>query len=629
MKSKILLLTLSLFLAASIKTYSQENSLFIPSKIKKLYDGKTRTLAGKPGAGYWQNSADYKIEAELYDDTREVVGKQTITYYNNSPDTLDKIVIHLLQDIYKSGNARDWNISKSALHDGVNIEKFKIDGTLYELDTMGYRYGTNLIIDNLPNSVKPNTSITFEMEWDILIPEVSKIRMGKYGEHDYFIAYWYPKIAVYDDVYGWDKLSYTGRTEFYSDNNNYDVKIILPGDYLVWATGTLQNPKQVLSENTFKRFEEALTSDEVVRIVREKDYRNLDVTADNGENIWRFAATGVPDFSFACSDRYLWDGVSAVVDEAGTRVFTDAAYAPGTVNYENAAMVSKRCIEYLSTQMPAVPFPFPNMTTFCNGNRGGGMETPMMANNGAPKDTNSFHTLLLHEIAHSYFPFYVYTNEKRYAWMDESWATYFPRQYSEIFLNEYDHLNYVKRYLRGYQSSGEQDLPLIIPSNNLTGSVLGINSYGKSYLAMFELQKYLGDELFIKALKEYINRWSRKHPLPYDFFYTFNDVIGEDLTWFWKAWLYDFGIADYALEKNDSKELVLVKVGELPASISVEVNYDDGTSDLVSVGLKEWKDGSTKKVLSTRLDKKIKSAQIKSEDTFDFNSKNNSIIFYN
>ena len=628
-KFQIRIITAALLLFSTMNLFAQQEGILIPSKIKKLYDGDTRSWDGKPGAGYWQNSADYKIDVEVNVDTREIVGKQKITYFNNSPDELNEVVFQLFQDIYKRGNSRDWSISAQALTDGVNIEKFKINGQLYEMDTLGYRYGTNFILDNLPSAIKPNSSITFEMEWDFVIPEISKIRMGKYGDNNYFIAYWYPKIAVYDDYYGWDKLNHSGRAEFYSDNNNYDVKVTLPGDYLVWATGVLQNPKLVLSEDTFTRYQKALASDKVIRIVRVKDYDDLNVTANNGENIWHFAAENVPDFSFACSDNYLWDGVSIAAGDTGERIFTDAAYAPGTINYEKAAEVSKQCIEYLSDQLPGIPFPFPKMTTFCNGNKnGGGMETPMMANNGAPTDTAQFHTLLLHEIDHSLFPFYVYTNESRYAWMDESWATYFPIEYAKIYLPDYDHVNYIKRYLINYHFDTEQDIPIIVPANNLTGSPLSVNSYGKSMIAMLELKKYLGEEIFTKALQEYISRWARKHPLPYDFFLTFNDAAGEDLSWFWKAWYYDFGNCDYALEKNDKRELLLVKAGLMPATINIKVLYDDGIDDIINVNIKEWKDNAKQIKVNTRLDKKIKEAQILSGETLDYNDENDKIIFY-
>jgi hypothetical protein len=256
------------------------------------------------------------------------------------------------------------------------------------------------------------------------------------------------------------------------------------------------------------------------------------------------------------------------------------------------------------------------------------METPMMANNGAPQDTSRFQTLLLHEINHSLFPFYVQTNERRYAWMDESWAAYLPIEYSKIYLHEYNHLDYIKQYLTNVNFGTDQNLPIGIPSNNLTGSALLSNSYGKSVLAMLELQKYLGDEVFTKALQEYIQRWNGKHPLPYDFFFTFNDTAGEDLSWFWKSWFYDFGICDYALAKSDNKELLLVKIGSLPATIDVRVIYDDGTDEILITNIKSWKDGSVQIKLNTRVDKKIKEAKIQTGETFDFNPENDSVIYY-
>jgi hypothetical protein len=611
----------------SVFTAAQKQGIYIPSEIEKLYNGNTRAWDGRPGEGYWQNSADYKIKVTLNTDTREIYGEETIVYFNNSPDTLNEIIIQLFPDIYETTNPRDWRFSKESLTNGTKINSFKIAGAEIDIDTSGYKYSTNLILTRLPAVILPKSTVRLEIEWEFTVPEKSKLRMGKYGDGVFFIAYWYPKIAVYDDYYGWDELNYTGSTEFYSDFNNYDVTITLPGEFLVWATGDLQNADEVLHPQTFSKYKKALYSDEVVRIVTEKDYEDDNVTSDNSENDWRFIARNVPDFSFACSDTYLWDGVSVVVDENQRRVLTDAAYAPGTINYENAAFVSKLCLEYLSYDMPGIPFPYSHMTSFCNGNRGGGMETPMMANNGAPRDSAGFETLLLHEIAHSYFPFYVGINERRSAWMEEGWATYFPRGYSNKYLDNYSHFDYVLGFLYALGLGTEQDLPIIIPSNNLRGAPLTVNSYGKSFIAFLELEKMLGGELFRKALREYIESWNGKHPLPYDFFFSFNQTACEDLSWFWEAWFYDFGTCDYALEKDGKEEIYLVKVGLLPASISVKVYFEDESSETIIVNASEWKDGKAKMQLEITSSKKIVNAFIDTSETLDTNPDNNRIEF--
>jgi len=263
-------------------SFAQKTSLPIALNIQKAIANGTRSLDGKPGPNYWQNSADYKIKAELEPKTRTITGDETITYYNNSPDTLKQIVVKVLQDLYRKGNTRDFEISPNDLTDGlqsrgifVNGEEIKTDGS----KNFTRRGGTNVFIP-LPKPLAPKSKTELKFGWSFTLPKESNVRMGTYDSTSFFVAYWYPQVAVYDDIDGWDVVNYTGQTETYNDFSNYEVEITIPKNFIVWGTGLLQNPEEVLAKEIFERYKNAYSSDAVMKIVEEKDYQNGFVTTD-------------------------------------------------------------------------------------------------------------------------------------------------------------------------------------------------------------------------------------------------------------------------------------------------------------------------------------------------------------
>ncbi|MDZ7624804.1 MAG: hypothetical protein U5J96_10225 [Ignavibacteriaceae bacterium] len=261
MKNINIIIALIIILLTSI-SLGQEK-LFIPRNIQSAYEKGTRSPDGKPGKEYWQNSADYKIDVEVIPSTYEIIGNEKITYYNNSPDSLRRIVIRLYPNIFKKGSARDYSINPDAIADGVSINKIEIDGRSINLENRSiFRVTSTIAVIYLPEPVPPKSSIDLSIDWNFYLSPKATLRMGVYDSTAVFVGYWYPQVAVYDDIEGWDYNNYGGQVEFYNDFSNFDVRITLPNNFGVWATGELQNPEEVLSENIYERYSAAKESNE-------------------------------------------------------------------------------------------------------------------------------------------------------------------------------------------------------------------------------------------------------------------------------------------------------------------------------------------------------------------------------
>lgn len=589
----------------------QKTNLYIPLNIKKAVDNRTRTLNGLPGTNYWQNKSEYKIDVNLLPDSSYLIGYESINYHNNSPDSIDQIVIRLYQDIAKNGAVRDWFVGTKNFGDGVKINYLVIENDTIDIsrnNTSVRRSSTNLFL-TLKEKLEPNSNLQLKIGWEFAIPKNFKIRMGNYGNGNYYIAYWYPQIAVYDDIDGWDKVEYSGMVEFYNDFSDYDVSISLPKGYVAWATGELQNGAQVLREDIYKKYLLAQKSDTTVRIIDQTDYKKGLITAENDINKWHFVAKNVTDFSFATSKNYNWDGASIIVDKkTGRRALTDAVYPDSTVHYDKAAQFARETIEDLSYQFPGYPYSYSHATSYCNGNRGGGMESPMMANDGAPTSRASHIGLIFHEIAHNYFPFIMGTNERKYAWMDEGWAAFLPTEMVNKYEPEFD---YRKRRVQSYSNAAgtEADLPLLTPSYSYKTRAMRLGFYDRPACAYYALNELLGDELFKKSMLEYITRWNGKHPIPIDFFLTINNVLDEDLSWFWKPWFYEFGYPDLAIvnaESTGDMELITIsKEGNIPTRVKLTVEYKDGTTKVFNKSSRVWSNGDSEIIINIEKTEKI------------------------
>jgi len=563
---------------------AQDRQLFIPAEIRQAYDAGTRSYDGKPGSTYWHNTTDYTIEVTLDPENKKLTGSEQVVYYNNSPSELSNLVVRLYYDAYKKGNPRASAVNPDDITDGVELSRLTINGVEYDLNNRQQvsRSSTNLYLQ-LREPLATGEQLTMEVDWVQYLPLTNR-RTGVYDETTFFVAYWYPQIAVYDDVFGWDDLDYSFRTEFYNNLGNYDVTINAPEQFSVWATGTLQNAEEVLPAAVHERWERAKTSTETVNVITAED---LESDYLNRSGSWRYTAEDVPDFAFATSDHYLWDAAAQAVD--GRQVLISTVFPDDNADaYAEVTALQQKTMRHFSEDIPGIPYPYPAFTTFI-GLNGGGMEFPMMANNAGPG-----RGVTIHEMFHTYFPMYVRVNERRYAWMDEGWADYITSLVTARFFddNQEPLFSDFKAQVEGILGT-TSDLPLITSSQFMDNTNYGYASYPLPAFVYSMLHHHLGDELFLRCYREYIRRWAYKSPTPYDFFYTFEDVSGQDLTWFWEPWFFEYGYPDIVVESLKKNKLTVANRGNRPVPLRVDVNYKDGRTEELLAGASVWNEGDT------------------------------------
>ncbi|MEA1887434.1 MAG: M1 family metallopeptidase [Bacteroidota bacterium] len=572
---KLLFLTSLILFIPVMCTYAQD--LPVHLEFQKAIENKTRTMDGMPGPEYWINHSDYKLDAEVIfeNDTVWINGKANITYYNESPDDLNMIVLRSYPDMMADAALRNWYFSPQNETRQVNYNDLLIgDDTIPSPMLMQSRTSTNLLV-RLDDPLKSGNSINMQLSWKYYMHPNINIRQGVYDNDAIFVAYWYPQVAVYDDIYGWDMTDYTGIVEFYNDFNNYDVSITLPPGYMVWAGGSLQNPEEVYPASLMDKVDDALQSDEIVKLIKADD---LPIEHGNREKVtWEFKSENTPDFTFAASKTHLWDA-SGVEVENGRRVLISAVYPDSSKHYHKAAQFARNAIEYLSFVCPGVPYPWPSMTVFNCGEGSGGMESPMMVNNGDQRLELNADEVIFHEIAHSYLPFYNGTNERRFAWMDEGWATY-----QGIKWSKGDSAGSAGSFRQVFNrvAGTANDLPQMIPTFSIfEGIASNFNSYCRSSQAFMTIEDQLGTENMNRAWKVFTERWHHKHPVAWDLFAIFEEVAGYDLDWLLLPWYYEFKTQELELASVDTEKgtVVIKNIGGLPLPVYLELEYEDGNT---------------------------------------------------
>jgi hypothetical protein len=627
-------LLLTIVFLVSFESTAQEN-LYIPRNILLAYEKGTRSFDGKPGAKYWQNSAEYKINVEVDPAIYLINGSEEILYYNNSPDTLKKIVLRLYPNIFKKGSARDYSIISEGITEGVTIKKIIIGNAEVDLsDKESYKVTNSITTISLTEFIPPNSSKNILIDWGFYLSAKATLRMGVYDSTSVFTGYWYPQIAVYDDINGWDVTNYDGQLEFYNDFASFEVSITLPNSFGVWATGELQNPEDVLEEIILNRFYTAKESDTTIRIVTAEDLQGSSIyKSNNVKNTWIYKASDVSDFSFAFSDHYLWDGLSTSTgNNDNEKVFVQAVYPVQSPDFHKVAEISKELINYFSNEMPAISFPYPSLAAFNNGRTGGGgMEFPMMINDGSYSEHENTVSLTAHEIAHQYFPFYTGLNEKKYAFMDEGWASMLPFLYMEKLTGINSRL---KRSVNIYETTAgtETDVAPMLSHVSLSYSSYRISAYFRPAVAYHFLFEMLGKEIFIRALQEFANRWKGKHPTAYDFFFTFNEITGQDLNWFWKPWFFETGYPDLKIEnvsvKGDKAEIEIIKAGIVPTPVKLTLTYEEGEEETLYFNTDVWNEGNEFFIVKSELKGNLKEIFLGDTIIPDSNRENNLFVVH-
>ena len=605
-----------LFLLIPFWGFSQ-NNLPISKNFSKALHKKTRTTKGMPGAKYWQNRVSYNIRAEVIPQEKKLIGNEKISFENHSPDTLHQIVFHVFQNLYKKGSQRDYAVDPDDINSGVVIETLKIKEKLItDFTTTG-----TLLIVELKQPVNPSEIINIEIKWNFSIPTKTNIRMGGKDESTFFLGQWYPKVAVYDDIKGWDKNIHTGGQEFYYDTGNYKYSVKVPDSYVVWGSGLLQNGEKVLSKKIYKKFMQAHKSNSIIPIISLSDYKSGEsITIDN---IWKFEADNVSDVAFGISNHFLWDGTSTEI--SGNNIFVEAAYPAEAEDFTEVALLAKKSINYLSTELPGVPYPFPTVSVFNGTNGSSGMEYPMIANDPSADNRGRTVDVTAHEITHNYFPFYVLTNETEHAWMDEAFAAMLPFKYQ---LENEPTLNRLTRYAKSMSDYANTDwnIATITKSTILKDKISYFNFYMKPAVGLYVLEDILGEKLFRKCLIAYIETWKGKHPVPVDFFNTINEFSHQNLNWFWKSWFFENGYPDLSIDSVEQKEnfceIIIKKIGTLPVPVELIITFKDRTTQNIHHSAAVWQN-ETRMAIPIKTNKKIDNLKLGNEYIPDTDLKNN------
>ncbi|WP_339793048.1 M1 family metallopeptidase [uncultured Imperialibacter sp.] len=535
-----------------------------------------RTASGAPGREYWQQKADYDISVTLNDNNQSVTGEETITYHNQSPDQLKYLWLQLDQNM----RAKDSNtplVSSSSMPDTISGKSLQqritrdqdFDGgfkiaSVKTVDGKAIPYTINktMMRVDLPQPLKSGGEVSFKVAWSYTINDRMQLggRSGfeyfpKDGNYLYTIAQWFPRMAVYDDVNGWQNKQFLGSGEFALAFGDYTVRITTAADHVVASTGVLQNPKEVLTATQLERLERAKKSfDKPVIIITQEEAIQNEKSRAKGTKTWVYKAENVRDFAFVSSRKFIWDA-QAVKFENNTPLAMSFYPKEGNPLWEKES--TKAVVNTLKTYSKyTIDYPYPVAQSIHTASIG--MEYPMICFNFGrpnPDGTYSQRTLegmvgvIVHEVGHNYFPMIINNDERQWAWMDEGINTFLEHQ---TVVENYPGFNTTWGTPAGvvnYMKGEKNDLRPIM-TNPENGRSLGYEAYGKPSAGLVLLREtVMGPELFDAAFKEYAQRWAFKHPSPADFFRTMEDASAVDLDWFWKGWFYSVDACDIAVDK--------------------------------------------------------------------------------
>ncbi len=472
----------------------------------------------------------------------------------------------------------------------------------------------------LPKAIPSGGSAELAFDWKLRVPPDGAPREGQDGEV-YYIGYWYPQMAVYDDINGWQIDQYLGNAEFYMGYGDYDVSLTVPAGWIVTGTGALVNAGDVLSSQTRARLDSAESATGIVHVVGENDREagRSTTAGKDGKLTWHFTAKNVRDFAWGASSRYLWDATNAAVGDMNGdgRPDTSAIYSfyrpEQRINHwDEAARYGRHSIEFFSKYL--WPYPWPHMSVVDGPNSCGGMEYPMLTCIGGEWDTLSLYEVVDHEIGHMWFPMMVGSDEKRFAWMDEGFTQFDQSQgMADFFKGFDDEARNRKNYLDLVEEGSETEMMRHgdrYPNYN----AYGVAAYYKPATVLVALRGVLGRETFHKAFTEYGRRWLYKHPSPYDFFNTVDDVSGRDLSWFWRTWFFETWKLDQAIDTvttvGDSLDVEISNRGKAPMPVLLVVTRESGSPDTVTVPVDVWLAGAKRTTVRIRREPTVKRIEI-------------------
>jgi peptidase M1-like protein len=579
-----------------------DTSMFAPLNLPP--GNEYRSGSGAPGPKYWQQRADYDLKATLDTAAKALHGELTIRYTNNSPDTLHFLWFQVEQNAFKSNSLNSFVFPAESRFGARNFEGGDFIDRFEEVTANGkgarralkLRTEGTVMKADLAEPLPPGRTATISAAWHFNIPEHGADRMGRDGAL-YELAQWYPRLNVYDDLRGWNTEPYLGQGEFYLEYGDYNLEVTVPSGYLVAATGTLQNPRDVLTPAEITRLAQASKSESVVHIVTQQDLTSGAARPrKTGTMTWRFASKNVRDVVFAASPDYLWDASSYKGSLA------QAFYRPSAIEpWKDAADMSRMSIQEYSERW--FPYPWPHITAV----EGpiSGMEYPMVAMEAKSADKYDLYNVVTHEIGHMWFPMIVGSNERMHMWQDEGFNT---------FINTFSEARrYPEKGDQMTRAAGERGLvtqymehnvdePLEVNPDRINPQLLGENAYVKTSVALQQLrQEILGPEAFDDAFRTYIQRWAFKHPSPTDFYHTMEDVSGRRLDWYFREWFLENPHFDQAIDSvvTQQKGDTLL-VGVLYANhargiepIRARFTFSDGSTQDFNYPAEVWSTNTT------------------------------------
>ncbi len=564
-----------------------------------------RTASGKPGPEYWQNSADYNLEATLDDKTHTISGNITIHYTNNSPETLDFIWLYLEQNRFTEN-------SRGTLTTPVQGNRYSgdVEGG-FELKNVSAKTKTgtsskHIITDtrmqlwlDKPLEAKGG-KVEIKMDFKFKVPVEGMDRMGRLEVKDgtiYALAQWYPRVAVFDDVVGWNIDPYLGAGEFYCEYGTYDVKITAPANQTVVCSGVLQNPNEVLTKEQQTRWAQAEKSDKTVYIIKPEEVgKPVASVKTDGMLTWHFKMENTRDVAWAASEAFIWDAARMNLGD-GKIGLAQSVYpkeSDGKNAWSRSTEFTKASVEFYSKTY----FTYPYHNAINVAASVGGMEYPGVSFCHYQSKGEDLWGVTDHEFGHNWFPMIVGSNERRYPWMDEGFNTFINHYSTEAFNNgEFptttDNPKNIVRYLMYENRESIDTYPDVANAMNLA-----YTAYYKPAVGLYLLREYiLGGERFDNAFKSYIHTWAYKHPQPNDFFNHMENVAGEDLSWFWKGWFYGNGNIDLGISEVKSYSgnylITVENDGQIPMPVQLQVIYDDNSKEEILLPVEIWQRGNS------------------------------------
>lgn len=681
-KIRIRLFLLSVFSALMIMPVSAQNWRNVDGDIRSKNHSMFRqldewpdptpyrTASGYPGRDYWQQRADYVIEARLDTVKQAIMGSERITYHNNSPDALDFLWVQLDQNVRSIEHSRSYQM-QGALPDsiperfrrflnpepfdgGYTISRVQLVDDIGRLSDADHLIRNTIMKVNLDEPLEPGELVAFEIDWSYPIPEngrgaKEKVRDGWLYE----MAQWFPRMSVYDDVNGWQTEQFLGRGEFYLNFGNYDVKLTVPWDHIVESTGELQNPEEVLTQTQRDRLAKAYQGQEPTFIIGPDEVQNPNTRPKrNGMLTWHYKAEDVRDFAWVSSSTYVWDAAGFTYRDGEKPIKVHSLYPRDAMPLWDKASTRSTIVTLESYGKMSMQYPYPKAA-----NVHGpvfGMEYPMIAFCGArPQPDGSYSEGLeraligvtIHEVGHNWFPMIVASDERKWTWMDEGLNTFLQYYAEQAYAQKFNGTDVWTQTDDGTFPSRRGPAPLIVDymkdpeqvpimtESDIIQNNFGNNGYAKPAAGLYMLREHvLGPDLFDDAFRGYSKKWAFKHPQPADFFRSMEEGAGENLSWFWRGWFYSTYATDQAIanvSKQTSESLLgntdqganyyrveVENEGQLIMPIELEVTYEDGTTERFDLPADAWRSNELKFTKGFFSDKNVVKVELDPDEAF-------------